>query len=78
MQLVKIIETFECSDALHKRRRLVVLQRNDGFFSFAEEYYFQSEYEGEVIAEGWARLPPEGIFETIDIAVTEARSRRCR
>ena len=78
MQLVKIIETFERSDALHKRRRLVVLLRDDGFFSFAEEYYFRSEYEGEAVAEGWARLSPDGIFETVEIAAAEARSRRCR
>jgi hypothetical protein len=73
MQFVKIIETFERSDALHNRRRLVVLQRKDGFFSFAEEYYYRSEYEGEVVAKGWARLPPEGIFETTEIAAAEAR-----
>lgn len=50
MQLAKTIETFERNDALHKLRRVVVLQRDDGFFSFAEEYYFTSEHEGEVIA----------------------------
>jgi hypothetical protein len=77
MQFVKIIETFERSDRPHKRRRLVVLRRNDGFFSFAEEYHFRSEYEGKVVAEGWARLPPEGVFETIEIAAAEARL-RCR
>ena len=55
---MKIIETFERTDALHKRRRLVVLQRNDGFFSIAEEYYFRSEYDGEVVAEGWHDCPP--------------------
>jgi hypothetical protein len=74
MQVVQIIATFERSNAPHKRRRLVVLQRKDGYFSFAEEYYYQSEYVGEVVAEGWARLPPEGIFETIEIATAEALS----
>jgi hypothetical protein len=53
----------------------MVLQRNDGLFSFAEEYYFRTEHEGAVIAEGWARLAPEGIFETIEIAAAEARAR---
>lgn len=74
MQIVKIIVTFERGNAPHNPRRLVVIQRNDGYFSFAEEYYYRSEYEGEVVAEGWAQLPPEGIFEIIEIAVREALS----
>jgi hypothetical protein len=71
---LKIIATFEDSNAPHKRRRLVVLQRKDGYFSLGEEYHYRSEYEGKVVAEGWARLPPEGLFETIEIATAEALS----
>jgi|GEM_PF-2323121 len=74
MQVVKIIATFERGNAPHNPRRLVVLQRKDGYFSFAEEYYYRSEYEGEIVTEGWARLPSEGIFETIEIAVRGALS----
>ena len=76
MKLVKIVENFERNDAPHKLRRVVVLQRDDGVFSIAEEYYSRSEYEGEIIAEGWVRLPPEGYYATIEIAATEARSMR--
>jgi hypothetical protein len=74
MPIVKIVASFERCHAPHKIRRLVVLQREDGYFSFAEEYYYRSEYEGQVAAEGWARLPPEGIYETMEIATTEALS----
>jgi hypothetical protein len=45
-------------------------------FSFAEEYHYRTECDGKVIVEGWARLPPEEIFETVEIAAIEARSRR--
>jgi hypothetical protein len=76
MLVVKVLETFERNDAPHKLRRLVVLQRDDGLFSFAEEYHYRIECDGKVIAEGWARLPPERIFETVEIAATEARLRR--
>ena len=51
-----------------KERRIAILQRDDGYFTFAEEYYYKSEFEGEIIAEGWAQLPNEGIFETIELA----------
>jgi len=74
MTLVKIIATFERSEAPFKQRRLVVLQRSNGYFTFAEEYYYQTEYEGKVVAKGgWAHLPLAGIFETVDAAEAEAR-----
>jgi hypothetical protein len=75
--VVKIVKMFERKGWPHELRRLVVLERNDGHFSFAEEYYYRTEYDGKIVAEGWARLPPEGIFETVEIAAAEARSRYC-
>ena len=56
----------------NKSRRLVIVQRSDGIFSIAEEYYYISEDNGEVISEGWSRLPAEGLFETFDLARKEA------
>jgi hypothetical protein len=50
------------------------LQRDDGHFTFAEEYSYSSEYEGEIIAEGWQRLAPDGIFESAELAEVAGRS----
>ena len=74
MKIVKELETVEIPDAIHPRRRIVVLQRDDGLFTFAEEYYSVSEHDGEIFAEGWARLPPNGIHATAAIAEFEGRA----
>ena len=74
MEEVKALEPIETtSPATGKpqRRRVVVLRRDDGHFSFAEQYFFRSVYEGELIAEGWQQSAPEGIFATADIAEAE-------
>jgi hypothetical protein len=74
VKIVKELDTVEVSNGIHPRRRIVVLQRDDGDFTFAEEHYYVSQYEGEIIAEGWARLPPNGIHATAAIAEFEGRA----
>lgn len=69
----KVVKTLQAIHTISvggkpKQRRVAILQRDDGYFTFAEEYYYKSEFEGEIIAEGWAQLPDEGIFETIELA----------
>jgi hypothetical protein len=61
----------EVAEAIHPRRRIVVLRRDDGHFSFSEEYFCVSEYEGEIIACSWERLPPSGLYQTAEIAEAE-------
>ena len=77
MKLVRTLEIIEIiSPATRKpqQRRIAILQRDDGHFSFAEEYAYQSEYEGEVIAEGWHRPgPSEGIFDSAEAAEEAGR-----
>ena len=73
MKVVRELEPVEVTGALHPRRRIVILERDDSHFSFAEEYYYVSEYEGEVMARGWARLPANGVYETADTAEREGR-----
>jgi len=70
MKVVKTLQSIQTIsvEGKSKERRIAILQREDGYFTFAEEYYYKSEYEGEIIAEGWARLPNEGIFEAIELA----------
>lgn len=78
MKVVKVLEAIELvSRATEKpqQRRVAILQRDDGHFSFAEEYFYTSEWEGEIIAQGWQQLPPEGIFGSSEIAEAEGRSR---
>lgn len=77
MKLVRVSEAVEVvSGATGKpqQRRVAVLQRDDGHFTFAEEYTYRSEYEGKVIAQGWQRLPCEGIFANAEIAEAEGWS----
>jgi hypothetical protein len=77
MKVVKVLEAIETvsrATGEPQQRRVAILQREDGHFTFAEEYSYRSEYEGEVLAEGWQQLPPEGIFETPEMAEAEGRS----
>jgi hypothetical protein len=74
MQVVKELEIVEVASAIHPRRRIVVLRRDDGLYSFAEQYFFRSEYEGEVIAEGWYTQSSNGIYASAAIAELEGRA----
>ena len=77
MNLVKVLEAIQITSAYTgepQQRRIVILQRDDGHFTFAEEYSYKSEYEGEIIAEGWRRLPTEGIYESAELAETASQS----
>jgi hypothetical protein len=62
------------ASALHPRRRIVWLQRNDGNFAFAEQYHSVSRHEGDLMAEGWATLPPIGLYASAEIAEAEGRA----
>lgn len=74
MQVVKELEIVEIPDAIHPTRRMVLIQREDGYYIYAEQYYYASQYDGEIIAEGWATLPFGGsIYENPQAAVAEAR-----
>lgn len=74
MRVVKELEPVEVSGAIHPRRRLVVLLRNDGHFSVAEEYYYVTEHDGEIVAEGWQQHPARGLYATAEIAENEGRA----
>ena len=77
MKVVKVSEAIEIvsiTTGKPQQRRVVILQRDDGHFTFAEEYFYKSEYEGEIIAEGWQQLSSGGIFASAEIAETEGWS----
>jgi hypothetical protein len=78
VQIVKELEIVEVASAIHpgrrQRRRIVVLRRDDGNHTFAEQYFFVSEYEGQIIAEGWQTLRPNGIYASAAIAESEGRA----
>lgn len=74
MRVVQELEVVEVSYALHPTRRVVILQRKDGFYSYAEQYYYVSEDDGGVVAEGWYTLPAEGIYADLRVAVFEGRT----
>ncbi len=74
MEIIKDLGTVEVPTALHPRRRVVVLRRADGHYTYAEQYHFVSEDEGHVVAHGWATLPSTGVYATAAIAEQEARA----
>lgn len=73
MRVVKELEAVEITSARKGPRRIIIIERDDGFYAYAEEYHYLSEYAGEVIRQGWARLPSEGIFESPEVAEAEGR-----
>ena len=73
MKVIKELNEAEIASALHRRRRMVVLVRDDGRFSFAEQYHYATDVDGKVVAQGWATLPSEGVFPTAEDAEAEAR-----
>jgi hypothetical protein len=77
MELVKVSEAVQLVSAATgkpQQRRIAILRRDDGHFTFAEEYSYKSEYEGEILAEGWQRLPSEGVFESAELAEIAGQS----
>ena len=77
MKVVKVLEEVEALSALsgkRQRRRVVILERDDGHFSLEEEYFYTSVHDGEIVAQGWAGLGPRGIFASPEIAEAEGRS----
>ena len=78
MKTIKELEAVEAMGAIHPRRRMVVMQRDDGHFTFAVEYYYISQYEGEIVSKGWRQLPPNGIYATAAIAEAEGRASLAR
>lgn len=74
MQVVKELDEVKISSAVHPRRRIVVLLRDDGNFTFAEQYHYTNEWEGEIVVEGWVTLRPNGIYATAAIAEAEGRA----
>ena len=73
MQIVKELDPVQVETAYHSPRRIVVLRREDGWYSYAEQYYYVSEYDGKVIAEGWHTLQMNGIYVTSEMAEEEGR-----
>lgn len=72
--IVSIVTTFEDATSLHPSRRLVVVQRRDALYSYAIQYFYFSEFEGELTSEGWVTLPAEGIYPTTEMAASEGLS----
>jgi hypothetical protein len=50
-------------------RRVAIVRRSDGFFELRPEKWYQNEWEGQVIAQGWApTVGRSGVFETAYLA----------
>jgi hypothetical protein len=76
MKVVKALEAIDVISGVTgkpQQRRVVILQRDDGYFSFAEEYFYTREREGKIIAQGWAQLQSQGIFASAEMAEADGR-----
>jgi hypothetical protein len=78
LHVIKQLDEVRHASALHPRRRIVLLQRDDGNFAFAEQYHYVSRHGGDILAEGWATLPPTGIYAAAEIAEAEGRAEMSR
>ena len=66
-RVVKILQ-----DADQKRRVLIV-ERDDGTYTLIVQRRHQNVYEGQLIADRWASLPASAsIYQTVEIAEREA------
>ncbi|WP_431323152.1 hypothetical protein [Rhizobium sp. YTU87027] len=74
MRIVKELDVVEIGTALHPKRRIVIVQRDDGLYAYAEQYQYVSQYDGEIVAEGWGTLPAEGIYANSHVAEVEGRA----
>lgn len=74
VEIVRELDEVQASSALHPRRRMVVMRRDDGHYTVAEQYYYINKWEGRLIAEGWATLRPQGVYATAEAAEAEARA----
>ena len=71
--IIKELETADTPAAVHPTRRIVIIQRSDGCFCYAHQYYYVSRYDGEVISEGWCTLPSDGVYADAETAEVEGR-----
>lgn len=74
MRVVKELEAVEIAANSKGLRRIIVIERDDGFYTYAEQYHYVSEYDGEIISQGWHTVPHDGIYESSEVAETEGRA----
>jgi hypothetical protein len=72
MQIVRELDMVTIVTDRFPKRRVVILLREDGWYAFAEQYYFASLHNEEIVAEGWRTLPARGFYASSAIAETEA------
>ena len=74
MEVVRELDEVEIASAPHPRRRMIVIRRDDGLYTFAEQYHYTNEWDGRLVAEGWATLRPKGVYATAETAEADARA----
>jgi hypothetical protein len=72
MKTWKTKEVYERTDG---KRRVLIIQRLDGSYSFIEQYWYENVYEGKLVARGWADLPARPtFFQCLETAKQEVTS----
>lgn len=74
MKVVKVLDEVDDVSALsgkRQRRRVVILERDDGHFSLEVEYFRTDVHDGEIVDQGWTGLGPKGIFDSAATAEAE-------
>ena len=56
------------------KRRVRIVERDDGAFVATPEYWYETHWEGQLVASGWGRLPARNAYyASVEIADREAR-----
>ena len=66
----RVVEILEGAD---RKRRVLIVERDDGTYTLVVQRYYQNVYEGQLIADGWTSVPTwASIYQTVEIAEREA------
>jgi len=56
-----------------QKRRVLIVERDDGAYTLIVQRYYKNVYEGQLIADGWISVPAWiSIYQTVEIAEREA------
>jgi len=56
-----------------QKRRVLIVERDDGTYTLISQRHHQNVYEGQLIADRWASMPAKAsIYQTVEIAEREA------
>ena len=74
MKIVQKLDIVEVGNTPNPERRVVIIQREDGFYAFAEQYHYTTKHSGEIVVKGWHTLAANGVYADLNVAKNEGRA----